>query len=410
MGAGFFKKYEIVSKIRSLHEVGAPLNISAVKRSEPDLLFSAYAEEPFLGWKGALQLAGISYDDIAVELLETVPCELCGGNFANVGNHVRLKHGWTVDLYLTKYPGAELASEKNRANRTRMENEVFPHWEPFWTPEYILDRLFAMNEAGIPMHFATVAQVDGALTNALTDYREELGSWHDVLGHLGLEAVRGTPQWKSTKLTRAFRKSSLVGTYPGVVNVKNAIRKRDEEKQTLHSSGVQKGPDADKRLFNAACRYFGNWETALSEAGLNAEEIVRCRVRFMTKEAVVSEIQRRHRNGQALNSAAATQYDVGMVHAGKRLFGSWDEALASAGLDPLVVRKRVPKYESRDAVADEIARRKSEGLSLRPVDLRTEDTALYRKAGMHFGSWADALEAAGIDRATVMRKPPSQKI
>ncbi|MBX0296841.1 homing endonuclease associated repeat-containing protein [Haloarcula nitratireducens] len=87
--------------------------------------------------------------------------------------------------------------------------------------------------------------------------------------------------------------------------------------------------------------------------------------------------------------------ELGAYSAGtyKNRFGSWAEALQEAGYEP-VKQHRV----SKDALIDEIRRLATEdGTPPTAADMRSEGEFTVTIAQNRFGSWNEALEAAGYD-------------
>ena len=68
----------VVSRIKTLHNKGAPLNITAVRRHSHELLRAAYGTTRFWGWRAALADAGIDYARIRCELQDFAVCRICG--------------------------------------------------------------------------------------------------------------------------------------------------------------------------------------------------------------------------------------------------------------------------------------------------------------------------------------------
>ena len=102
------QRRKIIETIQRLHSSGEPLNISAVKRSHPELIRSVYDAVPFRGWKRALEDAGIDYFKIKVELEDVIKCELCGNSFRALSPHLMGRHQVQPCEYLMDYPGTEL--------------------------------------------------------------------------------------------------------------------------------------------------------------------------------------------------------------------------------------------------------------------------------------------------------------
>lgn len=120
-------RQQIIKTIRNIHRRGEPLNITAVKRSHPELIQAVYSVKPFWGWKQVLEDAGLDYAGIKVELQQYITCELCGKFFRNLATHLIMKHGIEPDEYLADYPDSDLQSEKLRAEKTIRKNRFLRH-------------------------------------------------------------------------------------------------------------------------------------------------------------------------------------------------------------------------------------------------------------------------------------------
>ena len=90
--------------------------------------------------------------------------------------------------------------------------------------------------------------------------------------------------------------------------------------------------------------------------------------------------------------------DTGLYSAAKKHFGTWREAVLAAGLQPLT-RKWTPQV-----VIQEILSRHEQGMALSSVVFK-EDCRLGGAAVRLFGSWRAALGAAGLSASP----PPSRE-
>ena len=61
--------------------------------------------------------------------------------------------------------------------------------------------------------------------------------------------------------------------------------------------------------------------------------------RAWTADRVVREIRDMGRRGTALNHASARRVDQGLLQAARKLWGSWENALQAAGYDPATIRR-----------------------------------------------------------------------
>jgi hypothetical protein len=150
------------------------------------------------------------------------------------------------------------------------------------------------------------------------------------------------------------------------------------------------------RLLRAATRYFGSWKNAIEYAGLDYDRIRRYRV--WTRERIVEQIRRHHRDGRDLSwRHVSTALDPALAAAAIRAnrFGSWERALEAAGLDYAEIRRH--RAWDGEAVLAELRRRNDAGESLRVSDVAEECAALVAAARRHFDGWYEAVEAAGLD-------------
>jgi hypothetical protein len=141
----------LLREIRLLHRKREPLNITAVKRRNPEILQSAYAMKPYWGWKQALADAGLGYEDINVELWDYCTCLICGHEARKLDAHVRIAHSLTGAEYRQEFPQAEIVCETVRAGQRRFPTDL-PHWEPVWSWEYVLDRALERVRQGWELH------------------------------------------------------------------------------------------------------------------------------------------------------------------------------------------------------------------------------------------------------------------
>ena len=86
------------------------------------------------------------------------------------------------------------------------------------------------------------------------------------------------------------------------------------------------------------------------------------------------------------------KFDSGLVGGAYRFFGSWSNAMSAAGLGEIV---RKPHKWSKQDVIDGILERKQRGLPMIRVD--KHDLRLFKAAAKLFGGWRNAVRAAGLD-------------
>lgn len=119
-----------------------------------------------------------------------------------------------------------------------------------------------------------------------------------------------------------------------------------------------------------------------------------------TAEYILDRTAWLHMQGFPVNHEHLSKVEA-IVHQGVKRFRSWDAVLKRVGLDPKQIRRQRPTIEySRSETIHGIQRRQRAGLPMIEMSLRTGphvDNPLSRAAKVHFGTWRDALRAAGLD-------------
>lgn len=116
-----------------------------------------------------------------------------------------------------------------------------------------------------------------------------------------------------------------------------------------------------------------------------------------TRERVIREILTRESTGQKLSNSRRNGVDSKLYQAGSRVFGSWCNALLAAGISPALVRL-TDRWPPEKILAT-IRSLSQKGRLNQPYD------NLVKAAQRRFGSWAKAVTAAGVDPAKIRRAP-----
>jgi len=423
------QQQRIVDRIRRLNEAREPLNIAAIRRRRPHLIRAAHKMKPFWSWKEAISAAGLRYSQIKKELEDVCECLYCGAEKANLGSHLYIVHDIYPEDYLAEYPGQDMISDRLRADKSYMLSRVLRHWEPLWTPEYVLERAHEFRKRGLPLHSAWVAANDKPFYSAAIRY---FGRWNAVLETIGVDAEEAT------------RKGRLnTRRYPNKGAVRDEIRRRHRKGLPINSSGVRptsvpraqahrgrgrptaaqrvkkRSRTVDLALWTCAKEYFGSWGAALKSAGFNPGQVHRAarpKQKYATPASVKKELRRRHRNKLPLKVAALLKppaEDSALVTAARQHCGGWVEALRAARVprpprdntNPTGPKRR---YPDKRTVLTGIRRRKRSKLPLNATALvkgKQADSALMRSACEYFGSWGKALKAAGLNPARIRLHP-----
>lgn len=204
----------------------------------------------------------------------------------------------------------------------------------------------------------------------------------------------------------------------------------------------------DIGLYTAAANRFGSWHSALQAAGIEgwvreqwSEEKVLERLRQLMNENIPAEkirtldtkvtaaarkrygslrramvtagfqISPRRRTAECVIAAIRTRYsekensekekiglrgfgDKRLATAATQFFGSWAEAVEAAGLTDRITVKKPPRRWTRREVIQGIVQWHTTWGSLEAIE--NEKTGLIGAARYHFGTWCRALEAAGF--------------
>jgi len=124
---------------------------------------------------------------------------------------------------------------------------------------------------------------------------------------------------------------------------------------------------------------------------------------FGNRESVIGAILRREHGRLPLNCEAVKEASMPLYCGAVRHFGSWRNALQAAGVNvPRIEHRREWNKAKIITRLRALCRRK---LSLRQTDVHRRDSGLCRAACMAFGTWCNALIAAGINPEPICRDP-----
>jgi hypothetical protein len=156
-------------------------------------------------------------------------------------------------------------------------------------------------------------------------------------------------------------------------------------------------------LLSAAMRHFGSWAAAVAYAGLDYDQIRR--YRSWSRERIVDRIRELQVQGADLSwNNVSTVVDPQLASAAtkKKYFGSWREALEAAGLDYATVRR----YQewTDDRVLCKVRDFHANGTVLNAKSVTQDDICLITAARRRFESWPQTLTAAGLDYNEIVQR------
>lgn len=358
--------------ILKLHKEGFDLSASNVQQRYPGL-YRTFSKLHPRRWERALETMGI---------------ELSGGESGNTTSRL---------------------GEKLRRAWIRNETEI-----PTWSKNRVIYEIIAHHKRGFDLSKRAIEKLYPEL---YYNARKLFGTWKAAVTAAWLyndeikelKNVKPSPEEKR-------RRTWMLKEQPQEWSKNRVIY----EIQAHHKRGF----DLRKRaigklypeLYHNARRLFGTWEKAVTAAWLNYDEIKEPETeKNLAKENVISLIQIRHKSGLNMSEPSIVKKENNTLYKNAvRLFDSWENALAAAGLNYKEILQRdvtlkeiqrnaeltrkelnVPLW-TKQRIIYEIAAHWKIGFDLGYANIGRQYLALSNAAVTRFGSWRAAVEAAGL--------------
>lgn len=245
-----------------------------------------------------------------------------------------------------------------------------------WTEETVIAELRRAHRAGVRLtHQGLIAAGLRGLSNAAREYCG------------GLPRARQLARLADPPPTIIER---LAWDEDTIISDIRALHR--EGKSLAHSK-------APSKLVNAASRRFGTWRGAVEAAGYDYDRVRLVREPY-GRDELLSLLRDLHM--RAPETTLAELHDHPANEAWKREFGSIEDAARAAGLHDWPVRALGPLMEA-DEVLTAIRKLHRSGRSLASSHVDADDSHLHKSALRRFGTWHDALIAAGLP-APALRK------
>lgn len=327
----------------------------------------------------------------------------------------RDREGKSLDSINRDDPSLYAAGKRLFGNWTAARKVAgFPSVEPdFYTADEVQLRMIELYERELPLTFGS--HRDFKLQRSA---KKHFGGWKKAAKSLGLD-----------------RETRRTWTDQAVIDGIHLRRASGKNLFTTHKE--------DKALFCAAVARFGNWHNALKAAGMDrptrerwSEERIIERLQELAAASDVKSVSRADRNLrhaawrrfgslekaieiagamtlskrwtkerviQSIHSRFAEVGPIPIAGLGDhrlsnlawKYFGSWDDAVKAAGLADRIPVRVPPKRLSRGVVIRIIQQGHAAGISL--PNLAKQEPGLASSARKHFGQWRRAVEAAGLE-------------
>ena len=182
-----------------------------------------------------------------------------------------------------------------------------------------------------------------------------------------------------------------------------------EEIKRLKSQGVELNYTSAEanhlNLVRAAAWHFGTWRRAVESSGIDYESL--SKYRRWDQQRIIQRILDLHHEGADLSwRAVSLEVDPPLAAAALRPngFASWRDAIAAAGLDINLVAR----YQSwnADRIVKEIKKLHKQSSPLSSKAMQSTNQPLFCAGRRKFGSWDDALRAAGLNVDKIRLRQP----
>ena len=161
-------------------------------------------------------------------------------------------------------------------------------------------------------------------------------------------------------------------------------------------------------LLRAATRYFGSWRLAVEFSGLNYEDIRRYKT--WSRDRIVERIRELSEKGEDLSwRHVSTKVDPQLAAAAtkKKHFGSWRNAVVAAGLNYSQIRRY--REWDENTITQKLREIHEQGIDLNAKNMEEYDITLITAARRRFESWDRALTAAGLDYKKIVLRTPFKR-
>lgn len=392
---------KVIDAIRELENADKALNAACMQKQRYALLRAA--RNLFGSWDEALRAAGFDPASIRrrrpawtkselIALLRSYaeagrPLTLGGVRPESVRNAILRLFG-SFEAALRKADVQHLAVRPNR-----------------WSKAAIVERILALQEAGEGLNCQAVMKSNPRLYKA----SHRFGGWSKVLAAAGIDpdtVRRWRRPWTPDEILHELR------------------RRAARDKPARCRSAIR-----PSSFVRACTRVFGSLDEAANAAGIDPEKIGHRlhppgrrrsittgnntapsddrpfgRRQCLNRAEIIKSLLRMEADGLPLNHSAVLKHDSHLHRSTLRVFGKWEKAMRAIGKDPAKIRRH--RKWSHQAIIRRIQTLDREGKPLNSSAVQRTEATLVSAADRWFGSWNEALWAAGFDPSAWLRRVP----
>lgn len=170
------------------------------------------------------------------------------------------------------------------------------------------------------------------------------------------------------------------------------IKGLHEAGEPLNASYIMK---TNSKLYGASRKYLGSWKIAVTNAGINYDEInLRAGEKSWDQDTIVEEIIKLHETGESLNSDHIQKNHTKLHSASQRYFNSWGDAVTHAGLNYDDIKGI--KW-TKETVSQDIINLERNGENLSSSNMQINHMSLFQAGCRIYGSWKNAVNSSGVD-------------
>lgn len=242
-----------------------------------------------------------------------------------------------------------------------------------WDRDRIIRKIRALQHDGVDLSYNAMCRKNQALVSAANYH---YGAYKRAVMMAGIDYSKYVkkPWWTPPWIVRLIKQAKRAGED---LNWRSVSHRRDA---LGHAALAAVRP-----------RLFGSWDKAIEAAGLNTDKIRR--YHKWDRPRIVVELRRRVSEDQAVNSGVVQREIPGLYGAATRIFGSFDNALRAARLDPQRVRQR--REWTRQSAIDELRHFEKRHGAVNNTLLRKHDPSLQKGVKRVFRTLESALAQMG---------------